>query len=247
MRNEKKYPKKQLEKYSNIFMQLSLVLVLFIVYQVIESKTHVKNLAVYVPDDEFEYQFVPEINLVEYVKEKVVKPKTEKPKVFILEKTLKAENDEVIKELLPEDNPIEETITNIDNVLQNYIPIEDPIIEDVDFIIIEDAPIYKGCEGLSKEENKKCFISSIQKFIIKRFDASLAQELGLEPREYKIFSMFIINKEGYITDIQIKAPHKKLEKEVRSIIEKLPKFTPGMQRKTPVNVKFTLPISFKVE
>ena len=39
MKNLKKLPTKQLEKFSNIFTQLGLVLVLFIVYLTLEHKT----------------------------------------------------------------------------------------------------------------------------------------------------------------------------------------------------------------
>ena len=108
--------------------------------------------------------------------------------------------------------------------------------------------LYKSSgEGLSKEENKKCFIKSIQKFVIRKFNVDLAQDLSLRPGKHKIFAQFVISKTGEVHEIKIKAPHHKLKKEVKNIIEKLPKFTPGMQRKVPVNVKFTLPITFKVE
>ena len=39
MKNLKKLPNKQLEKFSNIFTQLGLVLVLFIVYVTLEHET----------------------------------------------------------------------------------------------------------------------------------------------------------------------------------------------------------------
>jgi len=45
MKNVKKYPKKQLEKYSVVFIQLSLVFVLFVVYQVMEHESKAVNYA----------------------------------------------------------------------------------------------------------------------------------------------------------------------------------------------------------
>lgn len=145
---------------------------------------------------------------------------------------------------------IDEEKRKIDEALNNYIDIDDDEIDNskVPFILIEDAPVYKGCEGLSKEENKKCFIKSIQKFVVKRFDVDLAQDLGLQPGKYKIYAEFVIDKKGKVDQITIiRSPHPKLKKEVKSIIEKLPEFTPGMQRKVPVNVKFTLPVVFYVQ
>ena len=249
MKNVKKYPKKQLEKYSVVFIQLSLVLVLFVVYQVLEHKTVNKSFGVVVPDKTDEYVFLNEDRPISFLKEKKVVVKKSPPKVLILDVfETKKDDDPIIEDILPDLEPVEKTVINIENALNNYVDIEDPTpIEDVPFVLIEEAPVYKGCEGLSKEENKKCFVKSIQKFVIRRFDASLAQDLGLRSGKYKIFAQFVIGKDGIVNEIKIKAPHHKLEKEVNNLINKLPRFTPGMQRKVPVNVKFTLPIIFSVE
>ena len=244
MKNVKKYPKKQLEKYSAVFVQLSLVLVLFVVYQVMEYETKTVNYAVKSQGSLVEYVFIEDDKPLVFSKEKIVKPKQVKPIPFIIKIDENEKN--TIETIL--DVPIVDEPVDIDKVLENYVPEpNDPIINDVLFVLIEDAPIYKGCEGLSKAENKKCFIKSIKKFVVKRFDIDLAQELGLRSGTYKIFAQFVISKEGTVSELIIKAPHYKLEKEVKGIIKKLPKFTPGMQRKVPVNVKFTLPISFRVE
>ncbi len=247
MKNVKKYPKKQLEKYSAVFVQLSLVLVLFVVYQVMEYETKTVNYAVKSQDSVVEYVFIENDKPLVFSKEKIVKPKQVKPIPLILD-VLKVDKNEksTIETIL--DLPIVDEPVDIDKVLENYIVgTKDPIVDDVPFVLIEDAPIYKGCEGLSKAANKKCFIKSIKKFVVNRFDIDLAQELGLRSGTYKIFAQFVISKEGTVSELKIKAPHYKLEKEVKGIINKLPKFTPGMQRKVPVNVKFTLPISFRVE
>lgn len=247
MKNVKKYPKKQLEKYSSIFVQLSLVLVLFVVYQMLEYKTAHKNQRAIITESTDSFVFLAQETPVDFVKEKKVIVKKEAPQILILDLIDTSKDEEnVVEAVLPEKEPIENTVADINAALDAYIPEVDAIIEDVDFIVIEDAPIYKGCEGLSKEENKKCFIKSIQKFVIKRFDVDLAQELGLRPGTYRIFAQFVIGKDGLIHGVKIKAPHHKLEKEVKRIVKKLPQFTPGLQRKVPVNVKFTLPISFKV-
>lgn len=248
MKNEKKHPRKQLEKYSNIFMQLSLVFVLFVVYQIIEFESIQKETAIYLPEYTDEYVYVLETNLLNFKKEekKIQKPVKPKP-VFLDLIEAKKDDDLLIKEIVIDSQPIDKIEESISAALNDYIPETPVIIDDVDFIIIEDAPIYKGCEGLSKEDNKKCFVKSIQKFVIKRFNVDLAQDLGLRTGTYKIFAQFVISKKGNVKDIIIKAPHPKLEKEVNRIVKNMPQFTPGMQRKVPVNVKFTLPVSFKVE
>ena len=246
MKNVKKYPKKQLEKYSAIFMQLSLVLVLFIVYQLIEHETLQKKTVLGSFDDietmVYEFDEPEKVFKKEKIKKKNVKLK--KP-IIDLNVVEKVKNDEVIPEQiidLPvvDDDKLEEDL--------NALVDEDDDIEDkVPFLLIEDAPIYKGCEGLSKIENKKCFVKSIKKFVRKRFNIDLAQGLGLNPGKYRMFAQFVIDKKGNIDEVLIKAPHHRLKKEVNSIINRLPKFTPGMQRKVPVSVKFTLPVVFNVE
>lgn len=248
MKNKKKHPKKQLEKYTNIFMQLSLVLVLFVVYQLIEFKTLEKKVGVIIPDSSFDYELLIHESPLNFVKEQKRSINKATPRVLILDEIdLKKEQDVVIEDVLPDLEPLDKIDVNIGKALNDYVPEDPTIIDDVPFIVIEDAPVFKGCEGLSQEENKKCFISSIQKFVSKRFDIDLAQELSLRPGTYKIFAQFVISKTGNISEIKIKAPHPKLEKEAFKIIEKLPQFTPGMQRKVPVNVKFTLPIAFSVQ
>ena len=247
MKNIKKYPKKQLEKYSAVFIHLSLVLVLFVVYQVMEHETKTVNFAVKMQDSLVDYVLVEDDKPVVFSKEKIVKSKPVKPVPLIIDVIKVDENEKNTIETILDPSLLNEPV-DIDKVLENYVSEpNDPIVNDVHFILIEDAPVYKGCEGLSKAANKKCFIKSIKKFVIKRFDIDLAQSLGLRPGTYKIFAQFVITKDGTINELKIKAPHYKLEKEVRGIIKKLPRFTPGMQRKVPVNVKFMLPISFKVE
>lgn len=142
---------------------------------------------------------------------------------------------------------IDESV-DVTKALNNYveIPVENQPEENVPFVLIEDAPVYKGCEGLFKEKNKECFVKSIKKFVMNGFDIDFAQELGLSSGTYKRVAQFIITKDGSVNELKIITQHSKLEKNVKIIIKKLPRFTPGMQRKVPVNVKFTLPILFKL-
>ena len=119
---------------------------------------------------------------------------------------------------------------------------------DVPFSIIENVPVYPGCEGEpNNDAKKKCMSEKIGKFVRKNFNNDLAQELGLDSGIKRINVGFKIDKTGNIVNIQARAPHPKLEAEAKRVISKLPKMKAGRQRGKAVNVPYGLPITFKVE
>jgi len=240
----KKYPNAILENYTKIFIQLSLVLSLFLVYEFITMKSYprdVKEISgtlINIQDNE---------KLIEVKPIEVeVQPET---KVALPEKILKVEDDVDIKETV-----IESTETSQLDAVKVTPPKEmvtvkeeEEVVEDVAFVVIENVPIYPGCKG-NNSELRACFSDQITKFVAEKFNVELASELGLTPGSIqKIFVVFKIDKNGYITDINARAPHKKLQEEAIRVINLLPKMTPGMQRGRPVGVKYGLPIVFKVE
>ncbi len=243
MKNLKKLPTKQLEKFSNIFTQVGLVLVLFIVYLTLEHKTAQKQFAVADFDPPEIVVFQPD-QIIQFTREVKNIPKPKIAAVFIPDEPIEKGNNDIIESII--DIPTKTIVQiNPDDIIEIKEFVEDPI-ETVPFINIEFAPIFKGCEGLSKEENKVCFDKKMKQFVQRNFDLELASELGLQPGKYKIQTQFIIDNQGNVVDIQIRAPHLTLKNETQQLIEKLPKFTPGKQRDKPVKVKYTLPISFQV-
>lgn len=116
------------------------------------------------------------------------------------------------------------------------------------FAQIETVPIFPGCEPLQiNAELKTCMSDNITNFIISNFNLSIAENLGLPDGRVRISVLFKINIFGYVEDIQVRAPHPKLEKETYRVINSLPKFLPGEQRGRKVNVSYSLPIIFQVE
>ena len=86
----------------------------------------------------------------------------------------------------------------------------------------------------------------ISRFVNRKFNTNLAEELNLKSNQ-KIFAQFTIDKNGTVSDILVKAPHKALEKEAIRVVQQLPHMTPGKQQNKPVSVKYTLPISFNIK
>jgi protein TonB len=121
------------------------------------------------------------------------------------------------------------------------------VIEDVPFAVIENVPVYPGCETAGNNAaKKKCMSEKIQKFVQKKFNTELANDLGLEGRQ-RISVQFKIDNKGNVVDVRARAPHPKLESEAVNVVKSLPKMTPGMQRGKAVGVIYALPILFQVE
>lgn len=114
-------------------------------------------------------------------------------------------------------------------------------------IAVEYAPIFPGCEKLgSNRERIDCMSAKIGKFVKRKFNTGLAEDLGLTGRQ-RISVRFTIDKNGDITDVMARAKDPKLEKEAQRVINKLPEMTPGKQGETEVDVIYTIPIVFMVK
>ncbi|NOR29051.1 MAG: energy transducer TonB [Lutibacter sp.] len=237
----KKNPKANLENFSKLFMQLGLVLSLIIAYVLIQNKTVTTKIAIVEDFGRVDHS-IPEQNVeyeIEKPKPKAI-PKTI-PLVVIKKEDNEADFEETLFTIIDPDAPVEEPQFEDPNI-DDTIDIE----ETVPFLILEDVPVYPGCKG-SNEERKACFMKKIGKFVNKKFDISLAEELGLASGVQKIYTIFRIDKSGNIVDIKARAPHKKLKQEAIRVINLLPKMKPGKQRGDPVNVKYSLPIAFKIQ
>ena len=71
-----------------------------------------------------------------------------------------------------------------------------------------------------------------------------AQEAGTQGR---VIVQFIVNKEGAVTDPTVaRSVESSLDQEAIRIVKAMPAWTPGLQKGEPVNVKFTLPVMFKL-
>ena len=117
--------------------------------------------------------------------------------------------------------------------------------KDVPFAVIEEVPVFPGCEG-TNEDLRLCLQEKITEHVAKNFNADLANELGLTAGVKRIFVMFKIDIEGSIVDVQARAPHKSLQVESIRAVQSLPKMKPGKYKGNAVGVKYSLPIAFKV-
>ncbi|MCH2193174.1 VIT domain-containing protein [Kordia sp.] len=120
-------------------------------------------------------------------------------------------------------------------------------IDEIPFNIIEEAPVFPGCESLQRtSERKKCMSQKIQELVSENFNVSIANQLGLSEGRQRAYALFTVNQDGIVEDIRVRAPHERIEEEVRRVIGLFPRMLPGRQRGRNVNVRYTLPIVFRV-
>lgn len=250
MKINKKNPRKQLEKFSSIFLQLGLVLTLFVVFITIEHQSEKEELAEHIPKSEGEEPYMLDENRpIIFVKD-VPKPKVNpRIKTPVTQVTPVKNNEPIINNVIikPTDEPTKPQLTS-DKIKEIDIP-EDINPDDGPKLImnVQEIPIYRGCENLSREESIKCLDSRLKRLIKRNFDVDLANELNLKSGKHRITTQFVIDESGNVVDIKIRAPHPMLKKETQKIVNKIPKFTPGKQNGKFVKVRYTLPITFRVE
>lgn len=231
----KKNPKVDLSKNSSLYFVAGLAFILLISWQAIEWKTYDKSLygyeALNVEDDDDE-----DVPITEQIKTPPPPPPPP-PAPEVIEVV---EDEEEVEETV-----IESTETDEEEIIE-IVEVEE-VEEDIDvpFAVIEDVPIFPGCERVKKSERRTCFQEKMNLHIRKNFRyPEIAQEMGIQGR---VYVQFVIAKDGSITGVRMRGPDKNLEKEAARIIGKLPKMTPGKQRGRPVRVPFSIPITFRLQ
>lgn len=242
-----KSPQANLENCSKLFICFGLALALFIVKMLIDYQSKSGLDAYYYENQtisQIKEETIPETTELEKPQEIHSIPTTP-----ILTAIKIVSDDKKIEEII-----IKSTETNeSERIIIQKIEIKDvkeekvveEVVENIPFFIIEEVPKFPGCIG-NNEELKKCTEEKIRSYVYEKFNTEISQELGLESGIQKIYVQFIIDKNGNISHIECRAPHKTLQLEAERVVKSLPKMEPGKQRGKPVGVKYTLPIVFKV-
>jgi protein TonB len=156
-------------------------------------------------------------------------------------------------EIVEDEEEVEETvIESTETDQEEEMEIEDLEIEEVEedievpFSVIENVPIFPGCDKGNNEARRKCMSQKITKFVQRKFNTDLAGDLGLSGRQ-RISVIFKIDKNGDVVGVRARAPHPRLVKEATRVVNLLPKMKPGKQRGKAVVVPYSLPIIFQVQ
>tara|TARA_R110002049_G_scaffold201337_6_gene372080 strand:+ start:702 stop:1499 length:798 start_codon:yes stop_codon:yes gene_type:complete len=232
-----------LQKNSFINFQIGLIVALVLVYVALESSYAItdKTVVAITDEDELILEFYPDTERL-----KIEKIPQKQPKEF-----RKITSSTEIK-IIDEDEPIvvdefidipeaDSDIIDIDAVAyEKYTePIEVPIN------IVEEIPIFPGCEKVKMSERFNCFNKKMQKHV-KRYFRYPSDAVELR-QQGKVSVVFKIGTDGVVRDIKMRGPAKSLTGEAKRIIANLPVMTPGKQQGKPVIVKYAIPINFKLE
>ena len=231
----KKNPKADLNKNRNLYFVIGLSSVLAVTWGAVEYKSYDRQLnfdGVNMLEDDEE-----DIPITEQLKTPPPPPPPPPPAPEVIEIV---EDEEEVEETV-----IESTESDEEMIIEDIVVEDDFEDIDVPFAVIEDVPIFPGCERVAKSERRTCFQDQMNKHIRKNFRyPDIAQEMGIQGR---VYVNFIISKDGSITNIRMRGPDKNLENEAARIIGRLPKMTPGKQRGRAVRVPFSIPITFRLQ
>ena len=235
----KKNPKANVGRNSLLYFSIGLALMLFLPNFATNYKNYDKSLI-----DIGQLNLDDELDEEVPITEQIQTPPPPPPPPAAPEVIEVVEDEEEVEETV-----IESTETSQEEEIVEVEEVEvEEVEEDVEvpFAVIENVPVFPGCEKGNNDAKKACMNQKMNDFIRKKFNTELAQELGLSGiQQIRVF--FKIDKTGDIVDVQVRAPHPSLEKEARRVIGLLPKMQPGKQRGKAVRVPYYLPIKFQVQ
>ena len=225
----KKSEKASLEKDKLVYALMGLVFVLSLCYVAMEWTQ--KEVTTYDEPDEIEAFQDEEMEDIQQTQQDTPPPPPppaaqEVEVLNVVEDNVETESIEVTSE----DNPEE--------IVEIAPPVEvkeDEEPEDVIFYVVESMPEFPGGPQAMYK-----YIGENLKYPV------IAQENGIQG---KVVCQFTINKDGSLVDIEVvrSAGDASLDKEAMRVIKSMPKWKPGKQRNQPVRVKFTLPVTFKLQ
>ena len=99
------------------------------------------------------------------------------------------------------------------------------------FEVVEKQPTFKGNVNLWLAQNMRYPKEAVKNNI-----------------EGKVIVSFVIEKDGSVSNVKaLRSPHSSLTDEAIRVIKAMPNWNPGTMSGKPVRVKYTLPLSFKLQ
>lgn len=238
----KKNPQADLSRNSGLYFVIGLTIVLFSTWRLLEYKTY-ETSEEFVNVLNVEDDMDEEVPITQMLRTPPPPPPPAAPDVIEVVEDMEEVEETIIESTeSSQDTFVEDVVADVDDIDVG----EEEEEELVPFAIIENVPVFPGCESLGSEAEKKaCFNRKIQEHIRRNFKyPSTAMEMRISGR---VFVQFEIDHHGKVSNIKRRGPDRLLEEEAVRIIAALPKMKPGMQRGRPSKVGYSIPINFVLQ
>ena len=145
----------------------------------------------------------------------------------------------------------EASATSVENTANVEIMAENSENQPVDFpfAVVDQVPLFKGCEELSETEQKNCTSEKINEFVNNRFNEGIKGDFDSAIR---VVVQFRINSSGKVEAARARAilagnNREVIEAAAVKAVEALPQLIPGEHNSEKVNVIYSLPITLNEE
>jgi protein TonB len=219
----KKNPEVDLEKRKSSFMWMGMLFALALVLVAFEWKifekteTSLGNLEL----DLIEEEIIPQS-----IQKPPPPPPPPAPTTVI---EIVDDEEEIEEELEIEDMEVDQ-----DTEIEFIEEVEEEVVEEEIFTIVEEMPSFPGGEAKLFE-----YLGKNIKY------PQIAKEAGISGI---VYVTFVVDSNGNITEVQVlRGIGGGCDEEATRVVKNMPKWQPGKQRGKPVKVRYNLPIRFSLK
>ena len=155
------------------------------------------------------------------------------PPAPVIEEIIKIVDDEQdIKEVEIQSTEDDQNVAQ--EIISMSAPVEEEEVSNEIFTVVENMPSFPGGDKALMQ-----YVGKNMKYPV------IAQENGIQGR---VIVSFVIERDGKVADaVVVRGVDPSLDKEALRVVNSMPAWTPGKQRGKPVRVKYTLPVTFRLQ
>ena len=224
-------PKADLQKKNALFLEIGLIVALGLCLLAFEWSSTDK---VETMDLTAQTQTIEEEEIINTQEQQEIPP--EMPKIPVLSDIIDIVDDDI----QVNDDLFIDTEDNANlgvEIMDYHAAVEEEVVEEeaIPFALVEEKPKFQGGDA-----------NTFSAWVNKNLQyPEIAKENGVQGR---VTLQFTVNTDGSVSDVKVlRGVDESLDKEAVRVIQSMPNWIPGMQKGQPVRVKFTLPVTFRLQ
>lgn len=165
------------------------------------------------------------------------------PKMAEVEKKVVSESQQLLQAV---EQQVTEQIASVETSTE---PVENSVVANPEKVAMrETSPVVQDEKVFDIVEVMPGFPGGTLKMMeYLRDNLKYPKEAVSDNIQGRVIVQFVVTKTGDITDAKIfRSVHPLLDAEALRVVNSMPKWTPGKQKGKPVNVKFSIPVSFRL-